>query len=116
LREFYQRFLAQPKPSRVLKVLLRDVIRPLKQRFPTPPGEIGFEHGRVHSFRHYFVSEAFRQGATEGEVMEWVGHRDSKIVAHYRHLRKADSHRRMEKVDFLGGDHDAGNQHDAVPA
>jgi integrase len=92
---------AKLKPSRVLKVLLRDVIAQLKERFPTPPGEIGFEHGRVHSFRHYFVSEAFRQGATEGEVMQWVGHRDSKMVAHYRHLRREDSHRRMEQIDFV---------------
>ncbi len=107
---------AKLKPSRVLKVLLRDVIAPLKERFPTPPGEIGFEHGRVHSFRHFFVSEAFRQGATDGEVMEWVGHRDSKMVAHYRHLRKADSHRRMEQIDFLGGDHRTDNQHDVIPS
>jgi integrase len=107
---------AKLKPSRVLKVLLRDVIAPLKQRFPTPPGEIGFEHGRIHSLRHFFVSEAFRQGATEGEVMEWVGHRDSKMVAHYRHLRTADSQRRMRQIDFLGGDDGRDDRPDAVPA
>lgn len=92
------------------------MIVPLKKRFPTPPGEIGFEHGRVHSFRHFFVSEAFRQGATEGEVMEWVEHRDSKMVAHYRHLRKDDSHRRMEQIDCLGADCGTDHQNDAVSA
>ena len=69
------------KPDTVRKILIRDVIQPLTPQFPTPEREIGFEHGRVHSFRHYFVSQAFRDGASEGEVMEWVGHRDSKMVA-----------------------------------
>jgi integrase len=90
----------------VLDVLKRDVITPLIGKFPTPEGEIGFKHGVVHSFRHYFVSEAFRQGATESEIMEWVGHRDSKMVARYRHLRRDDCRQRMEQLRFfdLAGD------------
>jgi hypothetical protein len=34
--------------------------------------------------------------------MEWLGHRDSKMVAHYRHLRDEDSQRKMQQIDFLG--------------
>lgn len=90
------------KPDTVRNVLIRDVIAPLKSRFPTPAGEIGFEHGRVHSFRHFFVSQAFLGGASESEIMEWVGHKDSKMVAHYRHLRDEDSQRRMNQINFLG--------------
>lgn len=90
------------KPDTVRNILVREVLSALKECFPTPKGEIGFEHGRVHSFRHFFVSQAFLGGASQGEIMSWVGHRDSKMVAHYRHLRPEESQRRMDVIDFLG--------------
>jgi integrase len=90
------------KPDVVRTTLLRDVIHPLAPQFPTAPGEIGFESGRVHSFRHYFVSEAFRLGVPEPRIMEWVGHRDSRIVSRYRHLRDDDGQQAMLELDFLG--------------
>lgn len=90
------------KPDVVRRVLLRDVIKPLLPRFPTVSGEIGFESGRVHSFRHYFVSEAFRLGVPEPRIMEWVGHRDSRIVARYRHLRDDDGQQAMQELDLIG--------------
>jgi integrase len=92
------------RPDKVLKVLQRDVIGPLKVKFATPAGEIGFADGCVHSFRHYFVTEAFVGGATEAEIMDWVGHRNSRIVRRYRHLRRKTAQRTMEELDFLGGD------------
>ncbi len=66
------------KPDTVRNIFVRDVIGPLKSEFPTPKGEVGFTDGRLHSFRHYFVSQAFLQGATESEIKQWVGHRDSR--------------------------------------
>jgi integrase len=90
------------KPDVVRNVLLRDIIKPLAPRFPTAAGEIGFEFGRVHSFRHYFVSEAFRLGVPEPQIMEWVGHRDSRIVARYRHLRDDDGQQAMQDLDLIG--------------
>jgi integrase len=90
------------KPDTVRNVLIREAIAALKEKFPTPKGEIGFEHGRLHSFRHFFVSQAFLGGASEGEIREWVGHRDSRIVERYRHLRSQDARRKMDKIDFLG--------------
>ena len=90
------------KPDTVRSVLIREVITPLASQFPSPPGERGFADGRVHSFRHYFVSQAFLSGVGEGEIMTWVGHRDSKMVAHYRHLGNADARRKMNQIDFLG--------------
>jgi integrase len=93
-------------PDKVLKRLKRDVIAPLKSRFPTPQGEVGFEHGVVHSFRHFFVTEAFVGGASEGEVMGWVGHRDSRIVRRYRHMRDTVSRQRMAELKFFGSDDD----------
>jgi integrase len=82
-------------------ILLRDVIRPLADRFPTPEGEIGFEYGRFHSFRHFFVSQCFAFGRSEGEVKDWVGHRDSAMVAHYRHLHDEISQQSIQRVRFV---------------
>ena len=88
----------------VLHMFIHDVIEPLKERFPTPPGEIGFEHGRIHSLRHYFTSQAFLGGASEGEIKEWLGHADSKMVEHYRHLRGEDAQRKMDQINFVAAE------------
>lgn len=90
------------KPDTVRNIFVREVITPLVRQFPTPAGEIGFAHGRLHGLRHYFVSQAFLGGANEGEVKDWVGHRDSRIVEHYRHLAESDSQRKMEALDLMG--------------
>ncbi len=82
--------------------LSRALIQPLAKEFPTIAGEIGFEHGTFHSFRHTFCSQCFLGGASEGEVREWLGQRDSKIVELYRHLRNEDARRKMSQIDFLG--------------
>ncbi len=91
----------QLRPRNVLAAFIQNAITPLKDQFPTPQGEIGFEHGRLHSFRHFFVSQSFLGGASEGEIREWVGHADSKMVEHYRHLGRADAIRRMEQISFV---------------
>lgn len=85
----------------VLEQFLRHVIQPLKSKFKTPAGEIGFEHGRIHSLRHFFCSQCFLGGASEGEIKEWLGHADSKMVEHYRHLRSEDAQRKMNQIRFL---------------
>ena len=90
------------RPNNTLHTFIAQVIEPLKGEFPTPVGDIGFEHGRLHSFRHYFCSQCFVSGASEGEIKEWLGHADSKMVEHYRHLRSEDAQRKMQRVDFLG--------------
>lgn len=89
------------RPRNILGAFIRDVINKLKSQFPTPAGEIGFEHGRLHSFRHFFVSQCFLGGASEGEIREWVGHADSKIVEHYRHLGRKDAVAKMEQITFV---------------
>lgn len=47
------------KADTVRNILVRDVLRPLSEKFPTPSSKIGFIDGRLHSFRHYFVSQGF---------------------------------------------------------
>jgi integrase len=90
------------RENNALAALKKRVIQPLVKQFPTAEGEIGFEHGTFHSFRHYFTSQCFLGGASEGEVKEWLGHRDSKITEIYRHLRSDDAQRKMRQIDFLG--------------
>jgi hypothetical protein len=40
------------------RLLIRDVINPLKENFPSPAGEQGFADGRLHGFRIIFVPRA----------------------------------------------------------
>ncbi len=88
----------------VRNILIRDVLKPLSSKFPTPPDEIGFVDGRVHSFRHFFVSQAFLGGASEGEICEWIGHADSRIIERYRHLADEDAQRKMSQIRFFNSD------------
>ena len=90
------------KPDVARRNLMDKVVRPLSKQFPTPDGEVGFEHARLHSFRHFLVSQAFVDGASEGGIREWVGHADSRIVERYRHLSREDARRKMSKLDLLG--------------
>lgn len=90
------------KADTVRRILIRDVLDKLKERFPTAPGSIGFEHGRLHSFRHYFCSMAAQAGTAEHTVMSWLGHSSSKMVRHYFHLYDDESRRQMKRINFLG--------------
>lgn len=91
------------KPDTVRRVLIRDVLAPLDESFPTPEGQQGFADGRLHSFRHYFCSTCANNGVPEQMLMNWLGHRDSDMVKHYYHLHDGESRRRMNEIDFLGG-------------
>lgn len=64
--------------KREIRNFKREIRNALKTEFPVACGENGFAQGTIHSFRHYFLSEAFRQGATEAEIKDWVGHRSSE--------------------------------------
>ena len=44
---------------------------------------------------------------SEGEVKDWVGHRDTRMVELYRHLREQDSKLKMQRIDFLGDQADS---------
>jgi integrase len=90
------------KPDSVRNILIRDVLNPLKANFLTLPSETGFIDGRLHSFRHYFVSQAFLTGASEGEIRDWVGHKDSRLIERYRHLRHEEAQEKMRQLSFLG--------------
>jgi integrase len=86
---------------RVLEALQGKVTTPLSETLPTPEGEIGFKDANTHSLRHYFVSEVYRNGATDAEFVEWLGHRDSQLLRIYCHLRPEDGHRKLQNINFL---------------
>jgi integrase len=100
-RVFHAQRGGQIRPRNFLNAFISDVIEKLKEKFPMPPGETGFEHGRLHSFRHFFVSQCFLGGVSEGEIREWVGHADSKMLEHYRHLGQKDAAKKMGQIRFV---------------
>jgi integrase len=89
------------KPDTVRAILVRDVLRPLAERFPTPEGETGFRDGRLHSFRHFFCSTCANCGVPEQVVMHWLGHRQSAMVRHYYHLHDDEAQRQMKRLTFV---------------
>lgn len=91
------------KPDTVRRILVREVIEPLRGDFPSQEGEQGFADGRLHSFRHYFCSTCANNGVPERMVMDWLGHADSEMIRHYYHLYDEEARRRMGELDFLGG-------------
>jgi len=93
------------KADTVRRVLVRDVIVPLAPRFKVLSNGKSFADGRLHSFRHYFVSVCAMKKVPERVVMEWVGHADSAMVRHYFHLHDEEAHRQMKALDLLGNGH-----------
>jgi integrase len=89
---------ARLKADTVRTCLVRDVIRPLRPRFPSDEGDAGFQAGRLHSFRHYFCSRSANQGIPERVVSNWLGHRDSRMIQRYYHLVNEESQRQMKKL------------------
>ncbi|WP_428306235.1 tyrosine-type recombinase/integrase [Lacipirellula sp.] len=99
------------KPDTVRRLLIRDVLTPLADKFPTLIGQRGFQDGRLHSFRHYFCSTCANKGVPDQMLMKWLGHRDSEMVRHYYHLHDAEARQRMNRIDFLGRFADGPHSH-----
>jgi integrase len=90
------------KPDTVRIVLVRDVLKPLAKRFPSPPQGAGFRDGRLHSFRHAFCSACANGGVPEPAVRAWLGHADSEMIRVYYHLHNDEAQRQMDRLDFFG--------------
>ena len=90
--------------DKIRKILVRDVLDPLALKMPWPPeGEKGFRDGRLHSFRHYFVSVCASSGTPIHVLMTWMGHRDSKMIKYYYHLHAEESQKQMKRIHPAGG-------------
>ena len=94
------------KPDTLRIILKRDVLTPLSKRFPKR-GVQGLIDGRLHSFRHYFCSTCANAGTPEQVLMDWLGHRDSRMVKHYFHMHEQQSRQHMNKINFFAGTSDA---------
>ncbi len=97
------------KPDTVRNMLIRDVLEPLKERFPAQPNGQGFSDGRLHSFRHFFCSLCSNCGVPEGSVMKWLGDTDAAMVRRYCHLDHDEARRLMSKVSVSGTNVGVGN-------
>jgi integrase len=95
----------QLDPDKVRKRLERDVLQPLAGRFPPRggPDEPSFRDGVPHSFRHYFVSAAANRGVPERVVQDWLGHKESRMIAWYYHLHSEQSKEQMRKMRHVAG-------------
>ena len=62
-------------------------------------GELGLI-GKLHTFRHSFISHALLQGTAVAVVRAWVGHVDAHVIDLYTHVHYAASQAAMKK---LGG-------------
>lgn len=100
------------KADKVRRALINQVLDPLKSRFPTAQGETGFEHGRLHSFRHFFCSQCANNNLPERAVMAWLGHADAEMVRRYYHLNHDESRQMMDRMSIPivnGGNNAAGS-------
>ena len=91
------------RPDAIRLALIKHVLIPLGDRFPSAKDELGFTSGRLHSFRHFFVSECANRGVPEQMVMQWLGHQSSIVTRLYYHLNDQESQRQMEKLESIGG-------------
>lgn len=54
--------------------------------------------GRIHTFRHAFISDALSHGTPEATVRSWVGHVDQHILRLYTHIADQDSQAKMRRL------------------
>ncbi|MDB5308565.1 MAG: integrase family protein [Gemmataceae bacterium] len=54
--------------------------------------------GKLHTFRHTFISNAILKGTAEAVVREWVGHVDDEIIRHYTHVHSDASQAAMQRL------------------
>jgi site-specific recombinase XerD len=69
--------------------------------------------GKLHTFRHAFISNALVKGTAVAVVKEWVGHVDQRVIDLYTHvhnnasqaamLRLADANQRQQKEEKSDG-------------
>ncbi len=89
------------KADTMRRILIRDVLEPLKDRFPPQGDEPSFVDGRLHSFRHYFCSACANNNVPERVLMSWLGHSSSKMIRRYYHLHSEESQRHIEQIEFI---------------
>ncbi len=59
--------------------------------------ELGID-GKLHTFRHAFISRCLTSGIEESVVRSWVGHVDAQIMKLYTHISSQVSQDRIKKL------------------
>lgn len=54
--------------------------------------------GKLHTLRHYFVSDALLNGVPQPIAQEWAGHLDPTVLEMYTHVNRKDSQAAMEHL------------------
>ena len=54
--------------------------------------------GKVHTFRHTFISVALTNGTPVATVQAWAGHLDAAIIKLYTHVADQVSQQQMEQL------------------
>ena len=54
--------------------------------------------GKIHTFRHTFISNALLKRTPVAVVREWVGHVDDQIIRHYTHVHNEASQAAMQRL------------------
>ena len=80
-------------PSRDRQIDERRALRSLK-RVLSPLGI----PGKLHSFRHSFISRCLTIGIEESVVRSWVGHVDPHIMRLYTHISSRISQDRIQRL------------------
>ncbi len=92
------------KSDTVRNRLVQTVLPAVAKAFQNRGMATQIEKGRLHSFRHYFCSECASHIPDMLMVMNWLGHKDSKMVRHYYHLRDSRAQTEMKKINFTRPD------------
>jgi integrase len=59
--------------------------------------------GKIHTFRHAFLSHALIRGTPEALVRAWAGHVDWDILKLYTHIANSDSQEAMKRLSNTEG-------------
>jgi site-specific recombinase XerD len=54
--------------------------------------------GKLHTFRHTFISDALLKGTPVAVVREWVGHVDDEVIKLYTHVHDGASQAAMQRL------------------
>lgn len=54
--------------------------------------------GKLHTFRHSFISNALLNGTAVAVVKEWVGHVDRQVIELYTHVHNSASQAAMQRL------------------
>ncbi len=76
---------------RLSETRLLKALKPILRKLSLP--------GKVHTFRHAFISTALARGTPSATVRNWVGHVDDEILRRYTHITDQDSQQQMKRLE-----------------